>query len=311
MWRDDVERSYEAQRREPSRGGMGHDRGTPSVADPREVFTRDLELPRGSTRERVRVRVRSVNLRASEARTLATVGAFRVVPAHDLRDHADRPTDARARDLRHLREEGLIRTMPYMLGRRPTTLVTLTERGRDVLEAARRDDNREPRQAFYTGIVKPRELAHDARLYQAYLRAAERLTHRGARIRRVLLDDELKRDYQSFLQDSNRGRRESDGRPHRERDEIEQWAHEHHLPVEDGHVQFPDVRIEYDERDGRRAIEDVEVVTPHYRGAHAAAKGRSGFTQYRAAAARVGGSGSGGRRGGHAFDPGIAEGLLQ
>ena len=76
-------------------------------------------------------------------------------------------------------------------------------------------------------------------------------------------------------------------------------------------MQFPDVRIEYDERDGRRAIEDVEVVTPHYRGAHAAAKARSGFSRYRAVGARVGGSGSGGRRGGRAFDPGVAEGLLQ
>ena len=310
MWRDDDARSHEPARRDPSRGGTDRD-SRALETDPREVFTRDLDLPRGSAREHVRVRVRTVDLRGSEARTLATVGAFRVVPASDLRDHDDRPTDARARDLRHLREEGLIRTMPYMMGRTRTTLVTLTERGREVLEAVRRHDGREPIQAFYAGIVKPRELAHDARLYQAYLRAADRLTSRGAQIRRVRLDDELKRDYQTFLQDSNRGRRDSDGRPDRERHEIEQWAHEHHLPVEDGHVQFPDVRIEYDERDGRRAIEDVEVVTPHYRGAHAAAKARSGFSRYRAVGARVGGSGGGGRRGGRAFDPGVAEGLLQ
>ena len=49
-------------------------------------------------------------------------------------------------------------------------------------------------------------------------------------------------------------------------------------------MQFPDVRIEYEDRDGRREIEDLEIVTPHYRGAHAAAKGRSGFQQYRSAA---------------------------
>lgn len=257
MWRDDDARSPDSWQREPSRGGTHRDPRTPEVADPREAFTRELDLPRGSARERVRVRARTVDLRGSEARTLATVGAFRVVPATDLRDHGERPTDARARDLRHLREEGLIRTMPYMMGRTRTTLVTLTDRGRDVLEAVRRHHGREPVQAFYSGIVKPRELAHDARLYQAYLRAAERLASRGARVRRVLLDDELKREYQRFLQDSNRGRPDSDGRPDRERHEIEQWAHTHHLPVEDGHVQFPDVRIEYEERDGRRAMEDV------------------------------------------------------
>jgi hypothetical protein len=200
--------------------------------------------------------------------------------------------------------------MPYMMGKTRTTLVTLTERGRAVLEEARRS-RAEPVQTFYAGIAKPRELAHDARLYQAYLRAADRLTGRGARIRRVLLDDELKRDYQRFLQESNRGRRDSDGRPDRDHDEIEYWARVHHLPVDDGHVQFPDVRIEYDERDGRRAIEDVEVVTPHYRGAHAAAKGRSGFTRYRAAGARLGGVRSSRGRGGAAFDPGLAEELFQ
>ena len=39
-------------------------------------------------------------------------------------------------------------------------------------------------------------------------------------------------------------------------------GHAHELPYEDEHVQFPDVRIEYEDRDGRRDIEDVEIVTP-------------------------------------------------
>jgi len=48
------------------------------------VFTRDLEQPRDRERERVWARDRDVTLRGSEVRTLATVGAFRVVPAGDL-----------------------------------------------------------------------------------------------------------------------------------------------------------------------------------------------------------------------------------
>ena len=56
-------------------------------------------------------------------------------------------------------------------------------------------------------------------------------------------------------------------------------------------------------------IEDLEVVTPHYRGAHAAAKARSGFTRYRAAGARVSGSGGSGR-GGRGRDARLAEELL-
>src|SRR5262249_48590059 len=122
---------------------------------------------------------------------------------------------------------------------------------------------------------------------------------------------ELKREYQQFLQASNRGRHDSTGRPDREAHEIEQWAHRHHLPVHEGHVQFPDVRIEYDERDGRRAVEDVEVMTPHYRGAHAAAKANSGFTQFRAIGARLGGSRSTRTRGRAPFDPRVAEDFLR
>ena len=57
-------------------------------------------------------------------------------------------------------------------------------------------------------------------------------------------------------------------------------------------MQFPDVRIEYD-IDGRDHTLDVEVMTPHYRGAHATAKSGSGFRLY--FSARSGGGRSGGR----------------
>jgi hypothetical protein len=74
-------------------------------------------------------------------------------------------------------------------------------------------------------------------------------------------------------------------------------------------VQFPDVRIEYELPDGRRDVEDVEVTTPHYRGAHAAAKGRAGFSLYRAGGGRVGGRS--GRGGGRSSDVRLAEEFLE
>lgn len=79
--------------------------------DARDTFTRHLHLPRGLERELVRDRDREYTLRGSESRTLATVGAFRVVSSRDLRDHHDRPADPRSGDLRHLREQGLIETV--------------------------------------------------------------------------------------------------------------------------------------------------------------------------------------------------------
>lgn len=295
-------RDHEPDRPDRSRSGALDDsaRGA-SCTDPREVFTRDLELPRGPDRERVYVNDRTYELSGSEVRTLATVGAFRAVPAADLREAGE----SGWRDVRHLSELGLVEARPYVVGKTRTTLITLTEQGRAVLEESRRDRESDTGQAFYAGINKPRELAHDSHLYRAYLRASERLTQRGGRIRRVVLDVELKREYQRFLQASNRRRRDSDGRPDRTAEEIAAWARTHQLPMDDDHVQFPDVRIEYDDRDGRRVIEDLEVMTPHYRGAHGAAKGSAGFTVYRSRGASIGSGSS--RGGGGGFDPRVAE----
>ena len=76
-------------------------------------------------------------------------------------------------------------------------------------------------------------------------------------------------------------------------------------------VQFSDLRLEYEWPDGRRDIENIEVLTPHYRGAHAAAKARSGFTCYRGAGTRVGGRSGRGGRGGRSFDPDLADEFLR
>jgi len=79
------------------------------------------------------------------------------------------------------------------------------------------------------------------------------------------------------------------------------------LPYDDGHVRFPDARIEYEDRDGRSRHEDLEVVTGHYRGAHAGSTAKSGFTCYLSIGCSVGGRG-GGRRTAH---PRIIEELIR
>jgi hypothetical protein len=117
-----------------SRGGLSNPRERERL-DARDVFTRDLDMPRGPERERVWARDSDVRLRGSEVRALATVGAFRVVPAGDLRDGQDRPLNPHRGDLRHLRDQGLVETIPAIGEDR--ALVVLTERGRDVLERNR------------------------------------------------------------------------------------------------------------------------------------------------------------------------------
>jgi len=263
----------------------------------RSTFGRHVDLPRGPDRELVRDRKRSYELNGQESEALATIGAFRVVHADDLRDvfDGDRDPKPARQGLRHLQDSGLLEKIP--LESRDRDVVVLTNRGRDVLEANRLERDREPRQTFYAGLRKPRELTHDAQVYRAYQRAEERLRARGGHVRRVVLDYELKRDYQQFLQERNRGRADSDGRPDRAPEEIEAWAREHNLPFFDDSVHFPDARIEYEDLDRHVRHEDIEVVTAHYRGAHAAGMARSGFSRYRIGLAirTSGGRGGGGR----------------
>jgi len=301
------ERAHEDHPRERGRGPgdsrSDHDRDVRDdarwpererVGNVGEVFTRGLNLPRGPDREVVRDHHREYTLRGSEARTLATIGAFRVVSSRDLRDHHDRPLDPRSSDLRHLREQALVETVRVPGSREHA--VALTKEGRSLLEHNRsRDDS--ARQTLWHGVKRERELRHDVQVYRAYKRAAARLAGRGATVERIRLDHELKREYQTWLHERDRDRSRSDGHPDRTEDEIRAWAREHDLPYFDGQVHFPDLRIEYRDRDGREEHQDVEVTTEHYRGAHAAGVAESGFSCYRGSSLRIGG-GRGGSRGG-------------
>ena len=261
--------------------------------EPDHPFSRHLHLPRGLDREIVRDRDHEYTLRGSETRTLATVGAFRVVSSRDLRDHDGSPADPRSGDLRHLREQGLIETA-RVPGYRDQA-VALTKAGRNLLES-HRDRDHENQQAFHAGLAREREREHDLQVYRAYEQAEARLRERGADIERVVLDHELKSEYQRWLHERDKDHDDYDGHPDRTPDEIREWAYQHDLPYFDDEVHFPDVRIEYHEADGRWEREDIEVITPHYRGAHGASVARSGFSCYRGISLRTSGRSGGGSR---------------
>ena len=248
--------------------------------DPRDVFLDAVDLPRGLDREVVWDRDQTYELNGDDSRNLATVGAFRVVPENDLRDGLDPRSDS----LEHLRDEGLVATVP--LDERDRGVV-LTERGRELLELHVRERDDDMRERFSDGVNR-RELTHDASVYDAYRQAVDELRGRDAEIRDVVPERELKREYQCFLHERNRERADCDGRPDRDAREIELWAHEHDLPYFDDRVHFPDLRIEYD-LNGHHHHLDIEVVTPHYRGAHAASRGSCGFSGYASRGGRGGG----------------------
>src|SRR5438105_4412730 len=134
----DREREIDGER------GLDRDRDA-GPPDPRDVFMHDVDLPRGDERETVFDRDRCYEINGNESRTLATVGAFRIVPENDLRDARDESLGQPDDDLRHLRDEGLIHTVQVDERERA---VVLTERGRDLLEQHRHDHNDGRHQEF-------------------------------------------------------------------------------------------------------------------------------------------------------------------
>jgi len=252
--------------------------------DPRDGLMRDLDLPRTDERELVVDRDRVYELDGEDSRTLAAVGAFRIVPERDL--------DVPDNTLEHLRDQRLVESVELGDDERG---LTLTTEGRDLLESHSRERDGEPSQLFHAGVSRSREIDHDSNLYATFRQEEVRLrdAHDGLEIRRVVLEHDLKREYQEFLQAHNRDRPDSDGRPGRDEHEIREWAREHDLPYFDGQVHFPDYRIDY-EVDGRELHQDVELFTSHYRGAHAASRAKTGFRIY-----LVGSRGNGGASGPH------------
>ena len=68
------------------------------------------------------------------------------------------------------------------------------------------------------------------------------------------------------------------------------------LPIIDGHLELPDLRLEYESVDGRVEYRDVELVTEHYSRGQLGGKRAAGFAMYRARGGHA-------RTGGTPFDP--------
>lgn len=293
MARDGVGESRQAHTRTVDRP-----EGPGNVDRSFEVPTRGLKLPKTEARQAVTGRDRVYHLRESETRTLAVVGTFRVVPEPELTQGSGASNRA---DLRSLAEQGLIARTSAIVNHEPTTVVVLTREGKALLDGY--SDAGAARQQYHAGLVKPRELGHDVQLYRMYQMEAARLEEHGGRIARVVLDYELKRDYQTFLNRKDRPEGTTQD------SDLQAFAAARQLPIIDGHLELPDLRIEYETEDGRVEHRDVELVTEHYSRGHVAGKAQAGFALYRAGG---GGSRSGGsvRKGGTPLDPHHLEALV-
>jgi len=220
-------------------------------------------------------------LREEERRVLADVGRFRVIATRDFVDAVYGGRDSRlARDLSYLEAKGLVSTNAVNARRdgrggrvERLEVVTLTPAGRALaLRAADLPGD----QKLYAGLVKPREVEHDAQIYRAYRKEAERIEARGGGNLRVRLDFELKARVQREIYIA----RKTD--PSRSIDSIKaEVAQRLQLPFVDGGIQIPDARIDYELDQGALSgHSDIEVVTAAYHAGHLHAKVQAGFALY-------------------------------
>lgn len=231
-------------------------------------------------------RDRTFSLRDTETDLLATIGTFRVVPADDLCRSAESSQRAFA-DLRHLAEQELIERHQVTISGRSSTVCVLTAEGKALLDNQRESRGGCRQQQYHAGLVKPRELSHDAQIYRMFKVESARIAARRGVVRRVVLDYELKAEYQRTL---NRRDRSPDVDLQAER---AAFARDAELPLIDDRVVFPDLRIEYETPDGVLAYRDVELVTEHYSRGQLAGKAAAGFGLYRSAGCRPSGRNSG------------------
>ena len=150
-----------------------------------------------------RERNREYSLRESEVRTLIELGKFRVVPVDDLARLGYRGDRSRMEnDVQHLRHQGLIEQRSiegHESDSKP--VLTLTKEGHRLLS---RHNFVPDGQAIYHGFVKPKEARHDADLYRLYHKVAREIDDVGGKVRRVVLDYELKEELYKKLLRSTR-----------------------------------------------------------------------------------------------------------
>jgi len=227
-----------------------------------------------SDRDDTRVRGKRYDLNARERSVLRDIGRFRIVSMDALLKHQYGGMAAALRnEMTHLRQQGLVQKRSISVGKNRDTLVivSLTREG---ARFARRDENLAARQAVYSGFVKPAEVPHDAAIYEMYQAEARRIEARGGTIHRIVLDYELKKEVYSKLART----RDSGALEYAQRQQ--EIADEQCLPIVDGRIALPDLRIEYETPEGDPDRVDLELATEHYHRGHMDAKARAGFKMY-------------------------------
>ena len=259
------------------------------------------ELRTGHRRELGRTREKGPNWSSRTNACLREVGIYRSASHQDLvNTHFSGNRFAASRGLQKLVRSGDMQEHQVRGPQGGTfTVYTLTRSGAAQAERLAVQGGLSPSQRTWSGMVKPREAAHDADVAKACRKEIETLTARGAKLRRVLIDAELK----SILARRSEATRAKEGKEEADRARMKA-ATELHLPVDnEGHVQVPDAQIQYVDEAGNIGRVNVEVTTDQYSKTAVKAKSGAGFAMHGSGKANTRTSlsslgGGGGRRGG-------------
>ena len=208
---------------------------------------------------------------------IADVGLYRAVSYRDLSDrHFDGHPYTTRRLVTQMTRAGLIEEHEATGPRGNTfTVLTATARGREAAHRAAVDAGHVPEQQTWTGLVKPAELSHDTAVYRAALDERARIEAAGGRVVRVRLDAELKAIVATA---SEKARAEGGDRA--ADDAKRAAAAELGLPMQDGHVMYPDAQLDIEDRDAVSGRVNVEIASDHYHAAAIAAKAGAGFAMH-------------------------------
>jgi hypothetical protein len=173
-------------------------------------------------------------------------------------------------DLRHLQGQQLIRLRSVRF-EGAMRVVTLTHRGARIMRQVLKNSKD---QEIYAGLKKPKDLRHDSALYEVYQAKVKEIEAAGGRIKRVVLDYELKKKLNRELSNVK------DASPSEAQKLKEEMAQNFSVAVVDGKLVVPDVRIEYQDRDGNDVRVDLEYLTETYRHGDISSKAEAGFHLY-------------------------------
>jgi hypothetical protein len=220
-----------------------------------------------------RTRVGRDALSADQRATLSEIGRFRTLGARDLIAHQYAGDRGKFdQDIRVLREAGLVerKTASHLKSGRTYDVLVLTAKGRRTARAGARRDGIS--QEFYAGLVKPAEIRHDMGIYRMYHQERAEIESAGGRVTRIVMDFEIKRRLMSEL-----NRHGEDARDPRRKNAI---AARQDIQIVNGRFVIPDLRVEYEGRDGATERLDLELATGDYKPAQIAAKQAAGLKIY-------------------------------